>query len=327
MYRTTLNILTGLSLAAFSPLLVGSVQAAQPQQQPAAEVLIILPASGPMSVAAHSVRDGIEAAYYAGNSRPVLRFVDNSQRSIGDILKNEVKKNTQLIIGPLARNEVEELVQAKPAVKTLALNQVYKTEANIWQFALSPDEDALAITKRIQADGVSQLFVLTQNNRSSSTKRFREAMNRIWGGKLVDSKNIPRTLETQQGILLLGDDEWLNQLKKLPNEKIYTVPLAIKENATLPVGLQFCDIPALYKADWPELLKAYQNKPTSVPYQRLLAFGGDTWMIASMILNRNLNSGQGQTIHGRTGTIRLVKNTIDRYPQCMKVESSGLSFY
>lgn len=325
MYRKTLNILTGLSLAAFLPLLMGSVQAAQPQ--PAAEVLIILPASGPMSVAAHSVRDGIEAAYYAGNSRPVLRFVDNSQRSIRDILKNEVKKNTQLIIGPLARNEVEELVQTKPAVKTLALNQVYKTESNIWQFALSPDEDALAITKRIQADGVSQLFVLTQNNRSSSTKRFREAMNRIWGGKLVDSKNIPRTLEPQQGILLLGDDEWLNQLKKLPNEKIYTVPLAIKENATLPVGLQFCDIPALYKAEWPELLKAYQNKPTSVPYQRLLAFGGDTWTIASMILNRNLNNGQGQTIQGRTGTIRLVKNSIDRYPQCMKVESSGLSFY
>ncbi|RYY78731.1 MAG: hypothetical protein EOO69_09570 [Moraxellaceae bacterium] len=350
MYRKTLNILTGLGLLAFSPLLLSSAQAAQPQRQISnqslsslkakpvakapspyqsqAEILVILPASGPMAVAANSVRDGIEAAYYAGNSRPVLRFVDNSQRSIRDILKNEVKKNTQLIIGPLARNEVEELVQAKPAVKTLALNQVYKTEANIWQFALSPDEDALAITKRIQADGVSQLFVLTQNNRSSSTKRFREAMNRIWGGKLVDSKNIPRKLEQQQGILLLGDDEWLNQLKKLPSEKIYTVPLAIKENATLPVGLQFCDIPALYKADWPELLKAYQNKPTSVPYQRLLAFGGDTWNIANIILSNSLNNGnQGQTIHGRTGTIRLVKNTIDRYPQCMKVESTGLSFY
>ncbi|TEU23904.1 penicillin-binding protein activator [Alkanindiges illinoisensis] len=348
MYRKILNRLTGLGLTAL-PLLLSSVQA-QPQpkvplqakpvvkapllktpaQQSKAEVLIILPASGPMSVAASSVRDGIEAAYYAGNSRPVLRFVDNSQRAITDILKTEVKKNTQLIIGPLARNEVEALVQAKPAVKTLALNQVYKTEPNIWQFALSPDEDALAITKRIQTDGVSQLFVLTQDNQSGSTKRFRDAMNRILGGKLVNSNNVPRKLEPQQGILLLGDYDWLSQLKKLPNEKIYTVPLAIKENASLPVGLQFCDIPALYKADWPELLKAYQDKPTSVPYQRLLAFGGDTWNIASVILNntsgKQPDTQQGQTIHGRTGTIRIVKNTIDRYPQCMKVENTGLSF-
>lgn len=337
MYRKTLNILTGLGLTAVLPFLLASAQA-QPQAkkqspvkaalqgQPQAEVLIILPASGPMSVAANSVRDGIEAAYYAGNSRPVLRFVDNSQRSITDILKTEVKRNTQLIIGPLARNEVEALVQAKPAVKTLALNQVYKTEPNIWQFALSPDEDALAITKRIQADGVAQLLVLTQDSRSSSTKRFRDAMSRIWGGKLVDSTQVPRKLDEQQGILLLGDYDWLNQLKKLPQNKIYTVPLAIKENAKLPVGLQFCDIPALYKADWPELLKAYEKNPTSVPYQRLLAFGGDTWNIASVILSNTSNNNQGQTIHGRTGTIRIVKNTIDRYPQCMKVQNTGLSF-
>jgi outer membrane PBP1 activator LpoA protein len=319
MYRKTLNILAGLGLAVFLPFVVLAEEAQ-------AEVLIILPQKGPMAVAANSVRDGIQAAYYAGNYKPALRFVDNSQRSINDILKTEVKKSTQLIIGPLAREEVEALVQARPAVKTLALNQVYKTQSNIWQFALSPDEDALAITKRIQADGVDQLIVLTQDSRSSSTKRFRDAMNRIWGGKLVDNNNMPRKLMPEQGILLLGDYDWISQLKKLPSEKIYTVPLAIKENASLPVGLQFCDIPALYKADWPELLKAYQEKPTSVPYQRLLAFGGDTWNIASMILSNMLNGNQSQTMNGRTGTIRIVKNTIDRYPQCMKVESTGLSF-
>lgn len=340
MYRKTLNILKGLGFTACLPLLWPAAQAqdkSQPQANPvpvrarvaqpaAAEVLIILPASGPLSVAASSVRDGIEAAYYAGNYRPVLRFVDNSQHSIQAILNTEVKKNTQLIIGPLARNEVEALVQAKPAIKTLALNQVYKTEPNIWQFALSPDEDALAITRRIQADGVSQLLVLTQHSQSSSTQRFREAMNRIWGGKLIDRKSLPQKLEQSQGILLLGDYEWLSQLEKLPNAKIYTVPLVIKENVSLPVGLQFCDVPALYKADWPELLKAYQDKPTSVPYQRLLAFGGDAWSLASMILNGDFNASQGQTIQGRTGTIRLVKNTIDRYPLCMQVQQTGLSF-
>ena len=288
-----------------------------------AEVLIILPSSGAMALAAASVRDGIQAAYYAGKYQPTLRFVDNSQRSITDILKNEVKKSTQLVIGPLSREEVEVLVESKPKVKTLALNQVYKTNPNVWQFALSPDEDAMTITKRIQADGVNELIVLTQDSRNSSTARFREAMNRIWGSKLVDRATLPSKVFEQQGVLLLGDYDWINTFKKLPQQRIYTVPLVIKANATLPTGLQFCDIPALYKSDWPELLESYQQKQVTVPYQRLLAFGADAWVIATGIATSN----KPQKFAGRTGQISVIDNVIQRQPSCMKVKSTGLSFY
>lgn len=288
-----------------------------------AEVLIILPEKGAMALAAESVRDGIQAAYYAGKYQPTLRFVDNSERSISDILKNEVKKSTQLVIGPLSREEVEVLIQSKPKVKTLALNQVYKTSPNVWQFALSPDEDAMALTKRIQADGVTDLIVLTQDSRNSSTARFRDAMNRIWGAKLVDRATLPSKVFEQQGILLLGDYDWINTFKKLPQQRIYTVPLVIRANATLPTGLQFCDIPALYKSDWPELLKSYQQKQVTVPYQRLLAFGADAWVIASGIATDN----KAQKIAGRTGQISVIDNVIQRQPSCMKVKSTGLSFY
>ena len=288
-----------------------------------AEVLIILPEKGPMALAANSVRDGIQAAYYAGKYRPTLRFVDNSQRAITDILKNEVNKSTQLVIGPLAREEVDVLVQSKPKVKTLTLNQVYKTNPNVWQFALSPDEDAIAITKRIQADGVSELVVLTQESRHSSTIRFRDAMDRIWGDKLVDRARLPSKIFEQQGVLLLGDYDWINTFKNLPRQRVYTVPLVIKANATLPTGLQFCDIPALYKSDWPELLASYQQNPVTVPYQRLLAFGADAWVIASSMATGT----KIQNFAGRTGHIKVIDNIIERQPACMKVESDGLKFY
>ncbi len=311
MNKKILNILSAVGLSVFLPV------AAQ------AEVLIILPEKGPMASAANSVREGIEAAYYAGKYKPTLRFVDNSQRAMSDILKTEVKKSTQLIIGPLAREEVEVLVQSKPQVKTLALNQIYKTNSNVWQFALSPDEDALAITKRIQSDGVGELIVLTQNSRKSSTDRFRNAMDRLWGAKLVDRASLPSKIYEQQGVLLLGDYDWINSFKRMPQQRTYTVPLVIKENATLPNGLQFCDIPALYRADWPELIKSFKQNQVTVPYQRLLAFGADAWVIASGIANND----KTQNFAGRTGQIKVINNVIERQPTCMKVEANGLRFY
>ena len=311
MNNKVLNILSTVGLSIFLPVIAQ------------AEVLIILPEKGPMALAANSVREGIQAAYYAGKYQPTLRFVDNSQRTISDILKNEVKKSTQLVIGPLAREEVEVLVHSKPQVKTLALNQVYKTNSNVWQFALSPDEDAMAITKRIQADGVNELIVLTQDSRKSSTDRFRDAMNRIWGDKLVDRATLPSKMYLQQGVLLLGDYDWMSSFKHLPPQRTYTVPLVIKENTKLPNGLQFCDIPALYRADWPELINSYKQHQVTVPYQRLLAFGADAWVIASGIANNN----KTQNFAGRTGHIKVIDNVIERQPTCMKVEADGLKFY
>lgn len=286
-----------------------------------AEVLVILPQSGSMAAAAESVRDGLQAAYYAGKIQPALRFVDNSQRSIQSILQQNVNDKTELVIGPLARDQVEQLIALKPKVKVLALNQVGKNAHNVWQYALSPDEDARAITRRMQQDGVSQVLVLTQVQQQGATARFHEAMTRLWGDKLVNVPNIPKLLTSDQGVLLLGDNAWVNSLK-LPQSKIYTHQLAVEQSPKLPVGIQFCDVPALYKAKWPELLIAYQNKPVSMPYQRLLAFGGDAWEIASNILSGAANA----KFSGRTGDISMVQNVIDRQPECMQVTTAGLLF-
>lgn len=287
-----------------------------------AEVLVILPEHGPMAVAAGSVRDGIQAAYYAGKFRPALRFVDNSQRSIQDIMAKEVNAETQLVIGPLAREQVEELVASKPKVKVLALNQISQNDKNVWQFALSPDEDARALTRRIQRDGVDEVLVLTQAAQQRSTARFTDGMSRLWGDKLKNIQSIPHQLAPTQGVLLLGDYQWLNTFKRLPRDKVYTIPLAIEENPQLSMGIQFCDTPALYKAEWPELITAYKNKPVNMAYQRLLAFGGDTWQISTHILKGN----QSANFAGRTGNIRLVKNVIHRQPECMVVDNGKLRF-
>lgn len=287
-----------------------------------AEVLVILPEKGPMAMAASSVKDGLQAAYYAGKNPQTLRFVDNSQRSISDILAKEIKADTRLVIGPLAREQVEQVLKAKPKVAVLALNQVPESYKTVWQFALSPDEDARALSKVVQDDAVDSLLVLTQESQQKSTARFRDAMNRLWGDKLQDVSSLPKALDKRQGLLLLGDAKWLASYEQLPKERIYTIPLAIEENPSLPVGIQFCDTPALYQANWPDIIKAYEKKPVSMPYQRLLAFGGDAWQITETLLN----DAQSAQFAGRTGKVRIVQNVIERQPACMKVEAGGLTF-
>jgi outer membrane PBP1 activator LpoA protein len=310
MNNKSFKFLAGFSLSLLSPM------AAQ------AEVVIILPASGAMAAAAASVRDGIQAAYYAGKTKPALRFVDNSQRSMQDILAKEINAKTELVIGPLAREQVEQLVSSKPKVKVLALNQVSQSDKNVWQFALSPDEDARALTRRMQKDRVSEVLIITQAAQQRSTARFKDSMSRLWGDKLKDISDIPQQLNDHQGLLLLGDHQWLDTLKNLPHQKAYTIPLAIEENPSLPIGIQFCDTPALYQSKWPELISAYQAKPVNMAYQRLLAFGADAWQISTVILSGDPSA----KFAGRTGQIHMVKNVIDRHPQCMTVEQGQLSF-
>jgi len=89
-----------------------------------------------------------------------------------------------------------------------------------------------------------------------------------------------------------------------------------------PKGARFCDAPALYDLGWSDVIKAYQHNPVSMPYQRLLAFGGDTWHIAQQYLDEpNLKSIE---FEGRTGLIKISNNHIQRIPHCYENTRKGI---
>ena len=71
-----------------------------------AEILVILPETGPMSRAGLSIKQGILNASHASKNQIPLKFVDSDQKPIKTILKQNVNKKTKMIIGPLARPDV-----------------------------------------------------------------------------------------------------------------------------------------------------------------------------------------------------------------------------
>ena len=287
-----------------------------------AEILVILPETGPMARAGLSIKQGILSAYQIGNSNIPLKFVNSDQKALKLILKQYVNKKTQMIIGPLARPDVEALIKLKPKVPVLALNEVYPTAQNVWQYSLSKNDDALALLDYIHHDQVSKLYVVREQGTETETINFLNALFLNYRGEVNPVDEMPKVRANNEGVLLLGSNAWLSSLKKLQKKNIYTQAIAVNEKRSLPKGMKFCDVPALYSVEWKDVNQAHQNKPTSLAYQRLYAFGGDAWHIAEHFVlhpkDKNL------AFNGRTGKINVEGNRVERIPQCFERSKGSL---
>jgi outer membrane PBP1 activator LpoA protein len=284
-----------------------------------AEILVLLPEHGALAPAANRIKDGLLAAYYAGTLQPSLRFVDTTDQPMDILLAKEVLPTTDLVIGPLSREQVGELVNLAPShVPVLALNQVAQNQENVWQFALAPDEDAQSLARAILADGITQLYVVTQPQFTKG-ERFKNALIEATKLKEYPIQAIPPSLNRTQGLLLLGTSQWASE-QKLPHDRVYAPSFVFDRRIPLSTGIQFCDTPALLRADWPELDALNSKKLTTTEGRRLHAFGADAWQLALIIADHALSA----QFAGRTGTITMKNGDIQRTPVCFRATDAGL---
>jgi hypothetical protein len=122
-------------------------------------VALLLPLSGRTAAAGVTVRDGFMTAYYQvpTSQRPRLRVYDTAEISAAEAIARARAEGAEFVVGPLTRDEVTaaaDLGDARPPI--LALNflpQERPGPAGFYQFALSPEEEARAVARRILADG------------------------------------------------------------------------------------------------------------------------------------------------------------------------------
>lgn len=287
-----------------------------------AEVLVILPESGPMARAAESIKLGIVKAHEASKANIPLKFVNTDQKNISDVLRQNVTQSTNLIIGPLARNEVESLIQSNPKIPVLALNEVPSKHFNVLQYSLSKDQDTTALLNVIKKDGINRIFVIREKGAEAESLTFVNALFKKFPEDVQVVETVPK-LKSKDGLLLLGSNQWINQFKKLPDQNIYAQAISVEEKKPLPKGFKFCDVPALYQDKWHDVAQVYRESPTTMPYKRLYAFGADAWFIAEQfVLNPAVKDIK---FNGRTGQIRIIGNEIHRIPQCYEQKRKGLN--
>ena len=130
--------------------------------------------NGDLATSGKAIRDGLLAAYYADpqkqNGRNInIKIVDTSEGDINTLYDQAVVNGADFIIGPLTKPEVNTLASRDNLpLPTLALNTLdnYKSKVvyNLYQFGLSPQDEALQAAEKMSADGRNHIAIIAPDN-------------------------------------------------------------------------------------------------------------------------------------------------------------------
>ena len=118
-----------------------------------------MPVSGKLSSAGISLREGFMSAYFQSPpaQRLHVRLYDTAELGVPAAISQATRDGAELIVGPLARDAVAaaaSITGSRPPI--LALNflpAATPVPAAFYQFALSPEDEARQVARRVLADG------------------------------------------------------------------------------------------------------------------------------------------------------------------------------
>ncbi len=316
-------------------------------------IAVLLPNSGPYAQAAKAIREGLAAAHRlaSGNTPQLpLKFYDTEQDDIATIYQQALAEGAKQVIGPLVKEQIQSLAyNSELTVPVLALNHVENlNKANLYQFGLSPIDEAEQLALKAHRDGRQTAVLLVPNN--SQGQRIGHYLASAWqsnGGVLTGTQSYdPKqhdvgtmlnallappadvNIHKQPATVLLSASpevsrELAPQLKyhqssdlavyAMPN--VYSGHQAPGEDTELG-GINFCDMPWLFPASYDgplsqaTLQASWQSLPDSVT--RLVALGVDAYNVLGQ-----LNQLATTPYAGATGRLSLNgENRITRKLVC-----------
>lgn len=248
------------------------------------QIGLLLPASGSLAYAARPIQSGVMVAYHNTLSADPLRTVQNYPATTNSLIayQKAVNGGAASIIGPLGKSDVNELISQSLAVPVLALNfaTLPSNNSNLYQFALSPEDEAVQVATKAIHDGHNKALIIAPA--TDWGRNVANAFRQTWqanGGIVVGDfyttnqasidPGIKQLLHVTQGksnteplkhrqdadmIFLLADPVIARQVKPLlrfyyaDDLPVYATSMVYsgKPNAILDNdlnGIQFCDIP------------------------------------------------------------------------------------
>ncbi len=195
------------SLAADSaPASVSAMPA--PEERPRlaeapARIALLLPASGPLAKTAVAVRDGFFAAHFYRLNKtyqPIIQVYDSGTHvdTMLAAYRQAVADGAEIVIGPLDRDGVKALGRSgELTAPTLALNYTdapaapgLTTPGQLYQFGLSPEDEARAAAERAWLEGRRNAIAFVQ--KSDWGDRLLHAFKARFealGGNVIDSQS------------------------------------------------------------------------------------------------------------------------------------------
>ena len=153
------------------PLEAEEFQPAPPQAAaPLTRVALLLPLTGPQRPAAIAIQDGFlagllsrEAAARAG---PALHIYDTGLLGAREAYLAARGDGAEFIVGPLLKPELEAVIDSAGSTPTLALNtsETGRSAANLYQFALAPEDEASQAARYAVTGGALNAVALIPRN-------------------------------------------------------------------------------------------------------------------------------------------------------------------
>ncbi|HZH43424.1 MAG TPA: penicillin-binding protein activator, partial [Lysobacter sp.] len=150
--------------------------------RPPNRIAVLLPLSGELATPAAPVRDGFLAGYYAeSRRRPEVAFYNTAEAGALAAYDRAVADGSQLVIGPLGRDEVDALfARGRLPVPVLALNRGNaRPPVGAASFSLSPEDEGSAAADYLFARGARRVLVVSGGDEAQrrATQALRDRLS------------------------------------------------------------------------------------------------------------------------------------------------------
>ena len=166
-----------------------------------ARIAVMLPFSGRLEKVAKAIQNGFLYAYYQDKTSEAEVEIINASDNASEFnlqYRQAIQNGADFIVGPVNK-ELVNLIQAQENIEVPTLTLNYADDSslaklNLYQFGLSPEDEAEQIADYALADGNYRAVTLVPDTdwgnrlRNAFTNRFESLGGRVVGGEVYPSK-------------------------------------------------------------------------------------------------------------------------------------------
>ncbi len=160
------------------------------------QIAVLLPESGAYGTSGRAVREGFLNAYYnnqAKNSKQNVKFYDTAgSQNMAALYQQAFNEGADFIVGPLIKDNVQQLSSGSFTVPVLALNYTDTKSGslpnNFYEYGLLPEDEAAQLAERAHEAGHAKAIIIAPQNAWGD--RMVTAFTQQWqmtGGNISDS--------------------------------------------------------------------------------------------------------------------------------------------
>ncbi|EIV6643947.1 penicillin-binding protein activator [Klebsiella aerogenes] len=173
--------------------------AAAPLPAPVAATPAAQPAAQPVNAPAAQPQPEVATT----NPAAELKIYDTTSQPMSQLLAQVQQDGATIVVGPLLKENVEEVMKSNTSLNVLALNQPGKVEnrPNLCYFALSPEDEARDAARHIHDQGKQTPLLLVPRGALGDrvVSAFADAWLKLGGGTVLQQR-LGSTAELKSGV-------------------------------------------------------------------------------------------------------------------------------